>query len=176
MLNQIIADEDGLSLYDAISENKIIIISPESVADIEIRTEIAHAILRKMINVFKHTRSSRENFFISVDEADYLQISDYNLDWYFTRSRGYDVGVVLTIQYLDQIEDRRMVLNNTENLVTFRHSEIETANRLTSLLDIEGRDEIMDLDRYTVFTRLNGEYGLFNRQIPTFPQLKMQSR
>ena len=174
MLNRIITDEDGLSLYNAISEGKIIIVSPESVADIDTKTEIAHAVLRKMINVFKHTQSSRENFFISVDEADHLQISDHNLDWYFTRSRGYDVGVILTIQYLDQIEDRRMVLNNTENLVTFRHSEVETANRLTSLLDIEGRDEIMDLDRYTIFTRLNGKYGLFNRQISTFPQLKCQ--
>ena len=174
VLRRTIADDNGVSLYDAVSNEKIILVSPNAALDLDLKKKILHATLRKMINVFEHIHTNEDmgKFFISIDEADYLDISGYNLEWYFAKARSYNVGVLLTIQYLNQMEDKTTVLSNMGNLISFRHSEIETTNRLTAMLNVENRDEVMNIEAYTALTRLNAKHGIFNKQISTFPQLK----
>jgi hypothetical protein len=172
-LRESIGNQNPISLYEAVQSGKIILVGAGGYPQ-EHRTRFAGALLRKLTEVFQTRDSDSDLFFLSVDEIAQIPLSKYGLDDLFTNPRSWNVGLIPTIQYITQVDtdDKHLLMDNCPNLICFHQNDINAANKFTSALNVDGRDELMQLKRYRVIGNLMAKHGNTEIKFETFPPIE----
>jgi hypothetical protein len=167
-------DPDGVSIQDAVTEEKIVI-GAFSGFDPTPLTVAATGLITKFIDATRHSVEERsDNIYpLVVDQLDIANLPVGIISSLASEGRSYNSPLIASLQYIGQLDkdDRKALLNNTPTLLAFRTSGEQAANLLFKPLGLDGRKELLLLDRFVAQSRIEAVDGVYQDKIETMPMI-----
>lgn len=150
-----IFDPSGVSIYDAIRNEKILIANFSSIASLD-SNKIANAFFAKLNEVVAKTTRKEKMYPVVCEAFDEMNPPNSMVEDYTSEMRSLNVPLFAGVTHLKQMyyEDQNAVFDNIDNFMAFNSGGIQDANEASSLVDIDNRDDLLDLPRYKVAVRM----------------------
>ncbi|WP_126665146.1 type IV secretory system conjugative DNA transfer family protein [Haloterrigena salifodinae] len=159
--------ESTIDWRDLIDEDRIVIVrTPVESTDVKRLTTLAvmRGIWSAVQNRSYETMGDPDPYFVFADEFDDIASEQLDIKSMLARARSMRLSVTAAVQYPSQLSEEvlKPIKNNADNLVTFVANDADDARILTDRFKGYGPEDLIETEKYKVWTRLptvDGEYS-----------------